>query len=80
MKKIFKFQGIEVSNLYETCDMIGGEARGHGLFVDFYVSQPATCNEEIDMWLPSAIVRGAIRKRLHNDFKTAIHKAIASFK
>lgn len=77
--EIFKFRGIEVSNLYETCDMIGGEAKGHGLFVDFYVSQPATYNENIDMRIPSAIVKGAIRKRSHNEFQKAIHKAVREY-
>lgn len=79
MEKIFKFRGIEVSHLYETCNMIAGEAKGHGLFVDFYVSQPTTHNEEINMWIPSAIVKGAIRKRSYNDFQTAIHKAVGEY-
>ena len=87
MEKTFKFHGVEVSHLFETCGMIGGEARGHnGLFADFYVSKPGTADEQIDMWLArtkinssALVVMGALRRRSHDDFEKAIHKAVSRY-
>ena len=85
--EVFKFRGIEVSHLYRTCDMIGGEAKGHnGLFADFYVSKPGTADEQIDMWLArtkinssALVVMGALRRRSHDNFEKAIHKAVSRY-
>lgn len=79
MEKIFKFRGIEVSNLYETHDVISGEAKGHGLFVKFDVSQPAAYDEKIYMRFPSTIVKSTIRKRFYKEFQKAIHKAVGEY-
>ena len=86
MEKTFIFHGVEVSHLYKTSGMIGGEAKGHnGLFADFFVSNPGTTDEQIDMWLAKMklngtyTVMGALRRRSHDDFEKAIHKAVSKY-
>lgn len=76
---------VKVLHLYRCSSWICGEAKGHGLFVDFYADYPQVENPTTTIWLcmtksnGNGVVMSAIRRRARLDFEKAIRKAVDQF-